>query len=103
MPNRPLAALPAFGALCAIVIGALAVGACQHREPHQLEYTFQKLGGTEQLMLDDQQQLQHTSGVFKVLTTFDKGRIEIDLFVLEDNKIPGLEKAQELGYQQIHQ
>jgi hypothetical protein len=101
MPVRPLrasAVLVAAGLAC-----ATALGACQHREPQQLEYTFQKLGGTEQLMLDDQQQLLHTSGVFKVLTTFDKGRIEIDLFVLEDNKIPGLEKAQELGYMQVHQ
>jgi hypothetical protein len=101
MPIRLLAAPSALIALG--LASAFALGACQHREPHQLEYTFQKLGGTEQLMLEDQQQLQHTSGVFKVLTTFDKGRIEIDLFVLEDNKIPGLEKAQELGYQQIRQ
>ena len=101
MPSRPPSASAALLALGLALAAVLC--ACQHREPHQLEYTFQKLGGTEQLMLDDQQQLQHTSGVFKVLTTFDKGRIEIDLFVLEDNKIPGLEKAQELGYQQIRQ
>lgn len=97
MPVRPIAILAALAPL------ALALGACQHREPNTLEYTWQKLGGSEQLMRDDQQQLEHTSGVFKVLTTFDKGRIVVDLFVLEDNKIPGLEKAQELGYQQIHQ
>jgi pyridoxine 5'-phosphate synthase PdxJ len=89
--------LTVFSAVCLLVLGA-----CQDREPNQLQYTYQKQVATEQQALDDEQVFKHTSGVTRVLVKFDKGRIEVSLFVLEDNKIPGLEKAQELGYQQIH-
>ena len=93
MPHRCLAIL--------FVLCAALLGGCQQRQDSLLEYAFQKQGATEQQKADDEQVVLHTSGVSRVLIVYDKGRIEVALYLSADNKIPGLEKALELGYQQL--
>jgi hypothetical protein len=91
-------------AACASVAVFVALAGCGKRpEKPQLEYTYQKPGMTQQQLLEDERVLRQTSGVVKVFTKIDDhGHAVVELFVDERNKVPGLERAQELGYQQIH-
>lgn len=92
-----------LSAACATaLVLALSIVGCGGRERPQLEYTYQKPGVTQQQLLDDERALKQTSGVVRVLTKLDgKGHAEIELYLDERNKVPGLERAQELGYQQV--
>jgi hypothetical protein len=89
---------------CATALAfAVSSTGCGGREQPQLEYTYQKSGVTQQQLLDDERAFQQTSGVVRIITKLDdKGHARVELYVDERNKIPGLERAQELGYQQIH-
>jgi len=85
--------------LCAGLI--LMVSACGEPRP-DLRLSYVKEDSSERRMLQDKQDLLHTSGVTQALLKIDaKNEITLNLFVQDGHDNPGRSKALELGYTQV--
>jgi len=86
-----------------LTCAALVIMVCGCGEPRpDLRLSYVKEDSSERRMLQDKQDLLHTSGVTQALLKIDaKNEITLDLFVQDGHDNPGRSKALELGYTQI--
>lgn len=85
--------------LLPLLAAVLAVTACT---PRSHVFTYAKPGVKEDAFNQDVKTLAGTSGVTRVITRLDsQGNATLELYVDEDDQLPGQEKAAELGYQRV--
>jgi len=94
-----------FASRCPLFLtcAALVLMVCGCGEPRpDLRLSYVKEDSSERRMLQDKQDLLHTSGVTQALMKIDaKNEITLNLFVQDGHDNPGRSKALELGYTQV--
>lgn len=82
----------------ALALAALALAGCTRSQV----YTYAKPAVKEDSFNHDVAALKATSGVTGVIPRLDgQGNASLEIYVDEDNQLPGQQKAGELGYQRV--
>ncbi len=93
-PRRPLPLVP--------LVGLLVVAALSGCAPTRVQATFTKANVSEPQLNQDVAELRRTTGVEQVLPRHHlDNTVTIQLYLDEDNPLPGKQTAADLGYAQV--
>ncbi len=105
MSHRPCLQRAAVGArllAAPLLLLAAMLASCGDGPRASLMLTYTKQNSSEQRMLKDREDLEHTDGVVKVIEEINSDNaITLQLYLDEDNSIRGRQRALDLGYQQV--